>query len=150
MNLNGPANGLLRSVGKPAFIYGTAWKKEDTARLVHEALTAGFTAIDTAAQPRHYREDLVGAGIRAALSASALSREQLFVSLLPASLAPVQQHVKCNMPPIGSFVNRPNGYDCACLVGRSVVPQPEPCQSYRSPGFCPQPWLWHAAAAPGN
>ena len=50
-------------------IYGTAWKQEHTADLVFNALKAGFRAIDTANQPRHYREDLVGEGIRRALQA---------------------------------------------------------------------------------
>ncbi|MCJ1434730.1 hypothetical protein MMC27_004100 [Xylographa pallens] len=44
----------------PTFIDGTAWKTEPTARLVSEALGAGFVAIDTAAQQKYYREDLVG------------------------------------------------------------------------------------------
>src|SRR5262245_39368559 len=44
----------------PTFIYGTAWKKEATADLVQTALKAGFTAIDTANQPKHYTEPLVG------------------------------------------------------------------------------------------
>ena len=51
----------------PAFIYGTAWKKAATADLVYQALNNGFTAIDTAAQPKHYQEDLVAAGISRAI-----------------------------------------------------------------------------------
>ena len=51
----------------PAFIYGTAWKKAATADLVYQAFNNGFTAIDTAAQPKHYREDLVAAGISRAI-----------------------------------------------------------------------------------
>lgn len=50
----------VRGVPVPTFIYGTAWKEERTARLVGEALSAGFRGIDTANQPRHYREDGVG------------------------------------------------------------------------------------------
>ncbi|HMW73110.1 MAG TPA: aldo/keto reductase, partial [Cellvibrionaceae bacterium] len=41
-------------------IYGTAWKKERTVALVLSAWQAGFRAFDTACQPKHYREDLVG------------------------------------------------------------------------------------------
>ncbi|HEY6528213.1 MAG TPA: aldo/keto reductase [Cellvibrionaceae bacterium] len=41
-------------------IYGTAWKKERTTDLVLAAWQAGFRAFDTACQPKHYREDLVG------------------------------------------------------------------------------------------
>lgn len=63
----------------PAFLYGTAWKKEKTADLVCSAISSGFMGIDTAAQPKHYREDLVGQGIRRALSEDEISRDDLFV-----------------------------------------------------------------------
>lgn len=63
----------------PAFIYGSAWKGENTARLVNQALEAGFTALDTAAQTRHYREDLVGEAVRQTLSRGTLRRKDLFV-----------------------------------------------------------------------
>ena len=63
-----------------AFLYGTAWKKEKTAELVYQALCSGFRAVDTAAQPKHYREDLVGDGIRRAINEGKVSRDDLFVS----------------------------------------------------------------------
>ena len=63
----------------PAFIYGTAWKKERTADLVCQALSSGFRGVDTAAQPRHYREDLVGEGIRRAASEGKVARQDLFI-----------------------------------------------------------------------
>ncbi|RAH54182.1 aldo-keto reductase [Aspergillus piperis CBS 112811] len=63
----------------PTLIYGTAWKKDQTADLVHQALGAGFRAVDTAAQPKHYREDLVGEGIRRALQDGYVRREDLHV-----------------------------------------------------------------------
>ena len=44
----------------PSFMYGTAWKKDDTARLVQLAVESGFKAIDTANQLIHYQESLVG------------------------------------------------------------------------------------------
>jgi len=47
----------------PNMIYGTAWKKEATSNLVYEAIKQGFKGVDTACQPRHYREDLVGLGL---------------------------------------------------------------------------------------
>lgn len=50
----------LAGVRMPRFIYGTAWKKEATTECVVAAVQAGFRGIDTACQPRHYREDLVG------------------------------------------------------------------------------------------
>ncbi len=49
----------------PKIIYGTAWKKSDTARLVAAALRRGFRAIDTACQPKHYEEGGVGEGLAA-------------------------------------------------------------------------------------
>jgi diketogulonate reductase-like aldo/keto reductase len=64
----------------PTFLYGTAWKKEQTADLVYEALKAGFKGVDTAAQPKHYNEKLVGDGIRRAVSEGLVKREDLFVS----------------------------------------------------------------------
>jgi len=48
----------------PRFIYGTAWKEERTEALVRAALDAGFRAIDTANQRKHYYEAGVGAAIR--------------------------------------------------------------------------------------
>lgn len=65
----------------PVFLYGTAWKKERTADLVYQALCSGFTGVDTAAQPKHYREDLVGEGVRRALSEGKVKRENLYVRL---------------------------------------------------------------------
>jgi len=47
-------------VNMPWLIYGTAWKKERTADLVVKAIQAGFKGIDTACQPKHYDEPLVG------------------------------------------------------------------------------------------
>jgi diketogulonate reductase-like aldo/keto reductase len=37
-------------VALPSFMYGTAWKKDATTRLVQLAVESGFTAIDTANQ----------------------------------------------------------------------------------------------------
>lgn len=48
----------------PHFIYGTAWKEERTADCVLAALRAGFRAVDTAPQLQHYKEALVGEGLR--------------------------------------------------------------------------------------
>lgn len=60
-------------------LYGTAWKKERTASLVQQALQAGFLAIDTAAQPKHYQEHLVGNGVRSFLSTSKTTRKDLYL-----------------------------------------------------------------------
>lgn len=62
----------------PSFIYGTAWKKDATAELVKTAVGAGFTAIDTANQPRHYNEPAVGEALTA-LAADGTPRESLFI-----------------------------------------------------------------------
>ena len=63
----------------PPILYGTAWKKEATLDLVYKALSSGFTGIDTANQPKHYREDLVGAGMRKALKDHNIRREDLYL-----------------------------------------------------------------------
>jgi diketogulonate reductase-like aldo/keto reductase len=62
----------------PSFIYGTAWKKDATSGLVRTAISMGFTAIDTANQPRHYQEPLVGEAL-VALEKEGISRETLFL-----------------------------------------------------------------------
>ena len=72
----------------PTFIYGTAWKKDATADLVKEAVKAGFNAIDTANQPRHYNEALVGEALDA-LAADGIARESLF---LQTKFTPLNGH----------------------------------------------------------
>ena len=63
----------------PSFIYGTAWKENDTARLVGLALEAGFRAIDTANQRRHYFEAAVGDAIATAINDGLVHRDDLFL-----------------------------------------------------------------------
>ena len=62
----------------PPFIYGTAWKKDQTARLVELAVDSGFTAIDTANQLIHYQEALVGEALLA-LAKKGVTRNLLFL-----------------------------------------------------------------------
>ena len=62
----------------PGIVYGTAWKKEQTAALVEQALTLGFRGLDTAGQPKHYDEAGVGAGMARALP-SGLDRQEIFL-----------------------------------------------------------------------
>lgn len=62
----------------PSFIYGTAWKEGATADLVRTALSAGFNAIDTANQPRHYQEHLVGEALQSIFDGG-IRRETLFL-----------------------------------------------------------------------
>jgi diketogulonate reductase-like aldo/keto reductase len=59
----------------PHIFYGTAWKKENTAELVRQAIVTGFRAVDTACQPKHYNESGVGIGI----TQSEVPRDQLFI-----------------------------------------------------------------------
>src|SRR5581483_6439318 len=60
----------------PSFMYGTAWKKEATAKLVEQAVDAGSTAIDTANQLIHYNEALVGQALQS-LAKRGIKRESL-------------------------------------------------------------------------
>jgi len=62
----------------PGLIYGTAWKKERTAELVIQAVTAGFRGIDTACQPKHYDEALVGSALQH-LAKQGIGRDALYV-----------------------------------------------------------------------
>ena len=48
----------------PQIIYGTAWKKDLTESLVEKAFQAGYRAIDTANQPKHYSEEGVGRAVK--------------------------------------------------------------------------------------
>ena len=65
-------------VKMPRIIYGTAWKKDRTAVLVVKAIQAGFRGIDTACQPKHYNEPLVGAALHR-LKDHGIEREDLFL-----------------------------------------------------------------------
>jgi len=73
-------NWLKTSAGvkMPRIIYGTAWKKDRTADLVVKAIQAGFRGIDTACQPKHYNEPLVGAALHR-LKDHGIERKVLFL-----------------------------------------------------------------------
>ncbi|KAG8756122.1 hypothetical protein FRC14_003376 [Serendipita sp. 396] len=62
-----------------SIIYGTAWKKERTSSLVRSAILAGFRAVDTACQLKHYREDLVGDALQQIFETSNIKREDIFI-----------------------------------------------------------------------
>ncbi|MDD5461783.1 MAG: aldo/keto reductase [Methylococcales bacterium] len=68
-----------RGVTIPAFLYGTAWKEDQTAKLTAMAIEAGFSGIDTANQRCHYDEAGVGKGIQLGLSKNGLQRSDLFL-----------------------------------------------------------------------
>ena len=63
----------------PDFIYGTAWKEDRTAALAELAIRAGFRAIDTANQRKHYFEAGAGQGLAAAYRAGIVTRDDLFL-----------------------------------------------------------------------
>ena len=65
-------------VKMPRIIYGTAWKKDRTADLVVKAIQTGFRGIDTACQPKHYNEALVGTALQR-LKDHGVEREALFL-----------------------------------------------------------------------
>ena len=62
----------------PRIIYGTAWKKDSTAKLVEQAIGLGFRGIDTACQPKHYNEAGVGDGVAACLHRG-IDRAELYL-----------------------------------------------------------------------
>ena len=61
------------------FLYGTAWKEDETARLTELALAQGFRGIDTANQRKHYHEEAVGQGIQKATMSGLVTRDDLFL-----------------------------------------------------------------------
>jgi diketogulonate reductase-like aldo/keto reductase len=71
----------------PRIIYGTAWKKDATEKLVRLALQNGFRGIDTACQPKHYHEAGVGAGVAASLRKDGLTRADLYIQTKFTALA---------------------------------------------------------------
>jgi diketogulonate reductase-like aldo/keto reductase len=72
-----PARPAARSL--PRIAYGTAWKEERTEALTRLALEAGFRAIDTANQRKHYFEAGVGAALRTAMADGLVTRGELFL-----------------------------------------------------------------------
>jgi diketogulonate reductase-like aldo/keto reductase len=74
------------NVNMPCLIYGTAWKKADTADLVEQALLAGFRGIDTACQPKHYDEALVGVVLQRVMH-QGIPRDHLYLQTKFTSLS---------------------------------------------------------------
>lgn len=62
-----------------SFLYGTAWKQDETQRLVQLALQQGFRGIDTANQRRHYHEAAVGLAITASITTGLVTRDDIFL-----------------------------------------------------------------------
>src|SRR5947209_5226479 len=69
----------IEGVPVPRFLYGTAWKEDQTRRLTELALRQGFRGVDTANQRRHYHEAAVGQAVAAALAGDLVARDDLFL-----------------------------------------------------------------------
>lgn len=69
----------VQELSQLPFLYGTAWKEQQTTELVVRAVRKGFRGIDTACQPKHYQEDLVGKALARLAEEDQLPREQLWV-----------------------------------------------------------------------
>jgi diketogulonate reductase-like aldo/keto reductase len=63
----------------PTFLYGTAWKEDQTEALTSLAIESGFVGIDTANQRRHYYEAGVGKALQKALSENNKQRSDFFL-----------------------------------------------------------------------
>src|ERR1043166_9189719 len=70
---------LIDGVSVPRFLYGTAWKEDQTQRLTELAVQQGFRGIDTANQRRHYHEAAVGQAVAASVEKGLLTRQDLFL-----------------------------------------------------------------------
>jgi diketogulonate reductase-like aldo/keto reductase len=69
----------IEGVRVPRFLYGTAWKEDETRRLTELALRQGFRGIDTANQRRHYHEAAVGQAVAASVASGLVARDDLFL-----------------------------------------------------------------------
>lgn len=84
----------LENIKMPKLIYGTAWKKERTTDLVVKAIKLGFRGIDTACQPKHYNEPLVGEALKV-LEKDGINRDSIF---LQTKFTPVRGQDPNNIP----------------------------------------------------
>ena len=66
-------------INVPFFIYGTAWKENETSRLTRLALDTGFRGIDTANQRKHYHEAAVGEALSDVVDSGLVTREEIFL-----------------------------------------------------------------------
>src|SRR5687767_10824881 len=69
----------INGIQVPRFLYGTAWKDDQTQRLTELALAQGFRGIDTANQRRHYHESAVGLALAASIRSGLLTQADLFL-----------------------------------------------------------------------
>jgi len=80
------SSNIIVGIKMPQMLYGTAWKKEKTTAYVVQAVLSGFRGIDTACQPKHYRQDLVGDALVLLKEKHNISREDLFLQTKFTSL----------------------------------------------------------------
>jgi len=147
----------------PRLIYGTAWKETRvgpgaTARLVAEAVRAGFTGIDTACQPKHYHEPGVGEGLKQ-MFAEGVARETLFIQTkfsrnqdldtipysvtasIPAQVAEsvckrlLEASVCCQQPPTSCR----SAANCCCHLRVQIFGQHTPAHLLTCERVCAQP-----------
>ncbi|ORY89671.1 Aldo/keto reductase [Leucosporidium creatinivorum] len=73
-------------LAQPAMLYGTAWKAANTTALVVQAVREGFRGIDTACQPKHYRQELVGEALQTLSRDHGIPREEIWLQTKFTSL----------------------------------------------------------------
>jgi diketogulonate reductase-like aldo/keto reductase len=124
----------------PKIIYGTAWKKADTALLVSAALRQGFRAIDTACQPKHYDEAGVGASIAAGrgdLTRAELYLQSKFTPLSGQDPARIPYDPEASLPDqvaqsfAASLRNLQTSY-LDCLILHSPLARPQTLEVWRA------------------
>lgn len=81
MNTSHRTHRLIQHKGLtiPSFLYGTAWKEDQTEPLTYAAIASGFLGVDTANQRRHYYEAGVGKAVQQVLKEGRLQRSDLFL-----------------------------------------------------------------------
>src|SRR5271166_488293 len=70
---------LIDGFQVPRFLYGTAWKENETTCLTELALRKGFRGIDTANQRRHYHEAGVGQALSTLVESGLGVRDDFFL-----------------------------------------------------------------------
>lgn len=70
---------IHRGLRIPTFLYGTAWKEDQTEDLTRLAVESGFLGIDTANQRRHYHEAGVGEALKLLFEQGKVERRELFL-----------------------------------------------------------------------
>ncbi|KAF8134459.1 NADP-dependent oxidoreductase domain-containing protein [Boletus edulis] len=98
----------MLNVLSPRVIYGTAWKGERTTHLVVNAFLQGFRAVDTACQPKHYREDLVGEALDTLQKKYDIKRDEI--------------HIQTKFTPVGGQdLNKPIPYNVSDAVKDQIA-----------------------------